>query len=159
RRACPPTTPRRWCVRSIIFSTTRPAAAAPPWPRRSGSSTSATVPRSPKRCSTCTPRSMRSRIRDPDFRAEERSVGQEGGTRRWNRDWSSDVCSSALAKSVPADDTEALVREINHLLDDPAGRGSSAVAAKKRVIDVSNGAAISETLLDLYAEVDAVSDS
>ena len=63
------------------------------------------------------------------------------------------------AKSVDADDTDALVREINHLLDDPAGRGSSAVAAKKRVIDVSNGAAISETLLDLYAEVDAVSDS
>src|SRR5699024_8482034 len=30
------------------------------------------------------------------------------------------------AKSVAADDTEALVREINHLLDDPAGRGSSA---------------------------------
>jgi hypothetical protein len=63
------------------------------------------------------------------------------------------------AKAVPADDTEALLREINHLLDDPAGRGTSAVAAKKRVIDVSNGAAISETLLDLYAEVDAVSDS
>src|SRR5699024_12247865 len=55
------------------------------------------------------------------------------------------------AKSVPADDTEALVREINHLLDDPAGRGSSAVAAKQRVIDVGNGAAIADTRPRPYA--------
>lgn len=65
----------------------------------------------------------------------------------------------AAAKSVDADDTDALLREINHLLDDPAGRGSQAVAAKKRVIDVNNGAAISSTLLDLYAEVTESGDS
>lgn len=65
----------------------------------------------------------------------------------------------AAAKTVDADDTDALLSEINHLLDDPAGRGSQAVAAKKRVIDVNNGAAISATLLDLYAEVAESSDS
>ncbi|MCF2587809.1 group 1 glycosyl transferase [Brevibacterium sp. UCMA 11752] len=65
----------------------------------------------------------------------------------------------AAAKAVAADDTDALLSEINHLLDDPAGRGSQAVAAKKRVIDVNNGAAISATLLDLYAEVAESSDS
>ena len=65
----------------------------------------------------------------------------------------------AAAKAVDADDTDTLLSEINHLLDDPAGRGSQAVAAKKRVIDVSNGAAISATLLDLYAEVAESSDS
>ena len=63
------------------------------------------------------------------------------------------------AESVEADDTDALLRAINRLLDDPAGRGTSAVAAKKRVIDVSNGAAISATLLDLYAEADTAEDS
>ncbi|AZT93895.1 group 1 glycosyl transferase [Brevibacterium aurantiacum] len=65
----------------------------------------------------------------------------------------------AAAKAVAADDTDALLSEINHLIDDPAGRGSQAVAAKKRVIDVNNGAAISATLLDLYAEVAESSDS
>ncbi|MDN6747732.1 MAG: group 1 glycosyl transferase, partial [Brevibacterium sp.] len=65
----------------------------------------------------------------------------------------------AAAQAVAADDTDALLSEINHLLDDPAGRGSQAVAAKKRVIDVNNGAAISATLLDLYAEVAESSDS
>lgn len=59
------------------------------------------------------------------------------------------------ANAVEPDDTDGLLSEINHLLDNPAGRGSRAVAAKKRVIDVSNGAAISSTLLDLYAEVAA----
>ncbi|MGO2035858.1 MAG: group 1 glycosyl transferase [Brevibacterium sp.] len=63
------------------------------------------------------------------------------------------------ARSVDPDNTEALLREINHLLDDPAGRGSQAVAAKKRVIDVQDGAAISATLLDLYAEVAATPES
>ena len=63
------------------------------------------------------------------------------------------------AKAVAADDTAALLSEINHLLDDPAGRGTQAVAAKKRVIDVGNGAAISATLLDLYAEAAESSDS
>ncbi len=59
----------------------------------------------------------------------------------------------SAANAVAPDSTDELLREINHLLDDPAGRGSRAIAAKKRVIDVSNGAAISSTLLDLYGEV------
>lgn len=59
----------------------------------------------------------------------------------------------SAANAVAPDSTDELLREINHLLDNPSGRGSRAVAAKKRVIDVANGAAISSTLLDLYAEV------
>ena len=65
----------------------------------------------------------------------------------------------AAAKPVAADDTDALLSEINHLLDDPEGRGKQSVAAKKRVIDVANGSAISQTLLELYAEAFESSDS
>ncbi|MEL7584718.1 glycosyltransferase [Brevibacterium casei] len=63
------------------------------------------------------------------------------------------------ADIVPADDTDALLREINHLLDDPAARGAQAIAAKKRVIDVDNPGEIAASLLGLYAEVEALSKS
>ncbi|GAA1799879.1 MULTISPECIES: group 1 glycosyl transferase [Brevibacterium] len=63
------------------------------------------------------------------------------------------------APIVAPDDTDGLLREINHLLDDPAARGAQAIAAKKRVIDVDNPGQIASSLLGVYAEADAASNS
>lgn len=57
------------------------------------------------------------------------------------------------ARVVEPDDTHGLLGEINQLLDSPEARGSQAIAAKKRVIDVTSGGLIASSLLDLYAEV------
>lgn len=55
------------------------------------------------------------------------------------------------AAHVDTDDTDGLLAAIAHLSDSPAARGASAIAAKRRVIDISGHGYLAGELLDVYA--------
>lgn len=67
------------------------------------------------------------------------------GTERAGRVWGDAV------PQVGSTDTRGLLREVNRLIDDPAARARTAVAGKRRVIDVDGADLIAGDLLDVYA--------
>jgi hypothetical protein len=67
------------------------------------------------------------------------------GTERAGRVWGEAV------PQVDSTDTRGLLREINRLIDDPAARARTALAGKRRVIDVDGADLVAGDLLDVYA--------